>query len=218
MYTMNWNSPLCRKLYQKTKNKCAFLYKEIGKADTPGGYIDDKFIVMDPSNPQDIETWREIVNSAYSDASYTLDEAYALLTNHPAVYPSETAFYLLDGKKAATISYGPIRSAGDTGGFFRIAVLPEHQKKGIGTELLRYAEAQLLSKDISRVEETIKLKRIGSLIMHFKAGYQPETSYAVRANKPKSFGKKAAAMVGYELLIKPITMSIYREFYLNKRT
>lgn len=217
MYSPNWNSPLCKKLYEKMKNRRAYLWKEINDKDTRGRYINDHFKPMDPSNPKDIEMWCEIVNNSYSDASYSPDEAYALLTNHPVVFPNETAFYLVDGKKIATISYGPVRSAEGVGGFFRIAVLPEYRKKGIGTELLYYAEEQLRSIGLHRSEEIIKLKRIGSLVMHFKAGYQPEASYAERAYKPKSLKKRAAAMAGYDLLVKPITMSIYKEFYIKHR-
>lgn len=196
-------------------NKTTYLSKYIVNINQIGGGSD--FVVMDYYNSEDIDLWCELINKSYTDASYTRSEAIALLTNHPFIKNNKTVFYIEDGHKVATISYGVIKTSCDTAGFFRIAVLPAYQNRGIGKKLLQYAENQVCSAGIRKVEEAIVLKRISSLIMHFKLGYLPEKSSRARAYKRSKARQLLLWAIGYDLIINLYTWQIYKKYLLSTK-
>lgn len=207
-------NPLYRWLYGKLKNHRTFLHKF---ALTSGeGFNKEDFVLMDYQDENDLDCWCKIINASYSDASYSPEAAQRLLNHYPAVSRNRTVFYVQDGNRIATISFGRVRASEETGSFFRIAVLPDYQRQGIGRKLMRYAESELCEEGIQGIENIIRLKRTASLMMHFSLGYKPEKSGHERVWKPHTFRREVLSIMGYDFLIRKITQHIYKEVFLER--
>lgn len=104
-----------------------------------------QFRFIDYENDNDLDIWCHIVNNSYSDASYNRETGYKLLKYHMFVKDAQTVFYYEDSIPVANISFGLLERNNKVGSFFRIAVLPDFQNRGIGKKLLAYAEKKICS-------------------------------------------------------------------------
>ena len=196
--------------------RTTYLYKSLDAAKDGRPETPYQIREMNVGREDDLRLWCEVVNRSYTDASYTADTARELLTNHPLMKNNRT-FFVADGDTVlATISVGVYRANEAVGGFFRIAVVPEGRKKGLGTLLLTIGEKELIGRQILSVQEAVKLKRAASLRMHFSHGYLPEKSIKDRAEQitPK---RKIMRLTGVDALVNARTRKIYRQYLENKK-
>ena len=196
--------------------RTTYLYKSLDAAEDGRPETPYQIREMNVGREDDLRLWCEVVNQSYTDASYTADTARELLTNHPLMKNNRT-FFVADGDTVlATISVGVYRANEAVGGFFRIAVVPEGRKKGLGTLLLTIGEKELIGRQILSVQEAVKLKRAASLRMHFSHGYLPEKSIKDRAEQitPK---RKIMRLTGVDALVNARTRKIYRQYLENKK-
>lgn len=131
---------------------------------------------MDMQDPEEARAWVSLVNQAYDDCSLGVSDFRRIILRNP-YWDVFATYWAMDerGQRVGAVSVGLYKGSKKTAGVHRIAVLPSHRRRGIGTFIVSYALWMAhRKKGARRWVNYVAAKRTGSLRMHFGLGFVPE--------------------------------------------
>ena len=128
---------------------------------------------IDYDNDSDLENWCNVINNSYDDCYFDLLKARTFLKEHETFQNGHTALFYDGIKCCATVSWGGYLNKPKVGGDYRIGVINEYKRRGIGRMCVEYAYSQLSNEGFRLGESLIMVKRIPSLNLHFSLGFIP---------------------------------------------
>lgn len=141
-------------------------------------FKEDPYFVIKEVNiydPKTLKKWAEIINKSFRfETPYNLQSAKTYLENH--LYKEfEHMFFLYDDEKPiGSCSIGCFKKNKAIGSAGRLAIIPEYQKRGLGSYLILYALNQLRDKGYKVSEHVFEYRKSFSYRQYFKLGAVPE--------------------------------------------
>ena len=131
-----------------------------------------KVLSFDDTN--DLATWAHIINVAYEEEQYDVDQAKKKLQQHEYLH-IRNVYLLFDGDTCiGTVSSAHFKSNPGIASGCRFAVLQSHRGKGIGKFLYLLIMHELKKEGFKHFESTMAVIRETSFILKFKLGFYPQ--------------------------------------------
>lgn len=132
---------------------------------------------VDYKDPIVLSDWIQVVNEAFSfEKPYDVESALKYLENHPykklenlmLVYHKETH------EPVGAYFIGHLRDNDQIGTAGRIAIIPSHQRKGLGRMIALYGYERMRERGIQLTEEVFYLEKSHSISLFMNCGSLPQ--------------------------------------------
>lgn len=130
--------------------------------------------VLQFDSSSDLATWAHIINVAYEEEQYDVEQAKKKLQQHEYLQ-IRNVYLLFDGETCiGTVSSAHFKSNPSIASGCRFAVMPSHRGKGIGKFLYLLIMHELRKEGFTYFESTMAIIREASFILKFKIGFYPQ--------------------------------------------
>lgn len=132
---------------------------------------------VDYKDPRVLSDWIQVVNEAFSfEKPYDVESALKYLENHPykkieslfMVYHSST------NSPVGSVFIARFRNNERIGTSGRIAIIPSHQRKGLGRMMALFGYYQMKEKGFRFAEEVAFLEKFYSILLYMSCGAIPQ--------------------------------------------
>lgn len=130
--------------------------------------------VLSFEDTNDLATWAHIINVAYEEEQYDVEQAKKKLQQHEYLH-IRNVYLLFDGDRCiGTVSSAHFKSNPSIASGCRFAVLQDYRGKRIGQFLYLLILHELRNEGFRYFESTMAIVRETSFILKFKLGFYPQ--------------------------------------------